>query len=501
MAAWNFRSLFNRGGINRNQINSTNYQYLIDKPAWLSLSNKHEYRKAVAENPVLYGCISILAKAAANGTKYLVDLKGNEIPWNSNKTGVANARRLFVERPNPLQSPYEFNYERMFQFFTYGNNFINANNPLENFETDITNVLTLINLPSEYTEIRQTGKLFDQINIEGIIEKYVVTSYDPVKEFKTNNIIHFNDINTSSIGNSIIGSSRLENLKWAIQNTQLAFEAMNVILKSRGMQGIIKLNNKDGNGTLIPVRPEQKKEVDDTFKNDYGIGQDQKQYLISYSDIEFIRTVLSPIEMGIYDEFSHNANVICNGLGVPPELYKSSKDNPKYENQIQSERRMYQGTIIPMVKNEDQYYTERLQMRKYGFELRTDWTGIDCLADGFKEKATALSLNTTSANTAYNDNAITLNQYLELIELPTITNGDFRKSEMPQIIAPLAEKIGIGGTGAFRDILSDQNLTPDQKKWSLIYLFGLEESQANQLTKENKNTDTPAVVPIVEPVN
>jgi phage portal protein BeeE len=430
MASWNFRSLFNRGGINRNQINSTNYQYLIDKPAWLSLSNNHEYRKAVAENPVLYGCISILAKAAANGMKYIVDQKGNEIPWNSNKTGVANARRLFTERPNPLQSTYEFNYERMFQFFTYGNNFIHANNPLENFETDITNVLTLINLPSEYTEIRQTGKLFDQITIEGIIEKYVVTSYNPVKEFQPKNIIHFNDINTSSVGNSIIGSSRLENLKWAIQNTQLAFEAMNVILKSRGMQGIVKLNNKDGNGTLIPVRSEQKKEIDDTFKSNYGLGQDQKQYLISYSDIDYIKTIMNSEELGIYNEFANNAMIISNALGVPPELYKTYIKGATYENQVQAMRRLYQDTVIPMVKNEDQYYTERLKTRKYGFEIRTSWDHIDCLQEGFKEKATALSMNSKSAELSYNQNIITVNQYLELIGFESVgSEGDVYKFE------------------------------------------------------------------------
>jgi len=97
-----------RSGVNRNQINSYNYQYLVNQPAWLSLSNAHEYRRAVAENPVLYGCIDILASAASNGKKYLVDLNGNTIPWSSGKTGVKNARKLFVDRPNPLQSAGEY---------------------------------------------------------------------------------------------------------------------------------------------------------------------------------------------------------------------------------------------------------------------------------------------------------------------------------------------------------------------------------------------------------
>ena len=346
---------YRRSGINRSPMNSTNYQWLVDKPAWLSLSNAHEYRKAVAENPVLNGCISILANGVANGRKYLVDLNGTEIPWTSGKTGVKNARKLFVERPNPLQSVKEFNYERAYMYFTFGNNYVYLNNPLDNFDTDIVTVQTMVNLPSEYVTIHQTGKLYDQIDIKGIIEKYSLINYSPVKEFPSNKVIHFNDVNVSEIGNSIIGSSRLENLRFPITNTQLAFEAMNVILKSRGMQGIIKANNKDAQGTQITMTPDAKKEIDDTFKSDYGLRQGQKQFLISYSDIEFIKTIMSSEELGIYKEFSNNAMIISNGFNIPSELYKTYTQGATFENQVQAVRRLYQDTIIPLVDNEDLY--------------------------------------------------------------------------------------------------------------------------------------------------
>ena len=163
-------------GIGRSNINSRNYQYLVDRPAWLSLSDASKYRQAVAENPVLFGCIDILASSAARGRKYLVDLHGKELPWSSGKAGVMNARRLFVERPNPLQSAKEFNIEHYYMFYTFGNNFQYLNNPVEAFETDITNVQTIFNLPSEYMEVKQTGKLFDQIDIKGIIEKFSLTN-------------------------------------------------------------------------------------------------------------------------------------------------------------------------------------------------------------------------------------------------------------------------------------------------------------------------------------
>jgi phage portal protein BeeE len=447
-----FKSIFSkRDGLTRNSINYFNYQYLVDKPAWLLLSNAHQYRQAVAENPVLFGCIDILASAAANGKKYLVDLNGKEVPWTSGKTGVQNARKLFVYRPNPLQSAKEFNYERAYMFFTFGNNYVFLNNPLSSFDTDIVTVQTMYNLPSEYVEVKQTGKIYDQIDIKGIVEKYCLTSYLPVKDFAPDQIIHFNDVNVSNVGNSVIGSSRLEVLKYPITNTQLAFEAMNVILKSRGMQGIIKANNKDATGTQISLGQKEKDEIDKTFKTEYGLREDQKQFLISYADIDFIKTIMNSKELGIYEEFSNNAMIISNGLGVPPELYKTYITGATFENQVQAVRRLYQDTIIPKVENEDQYYTERLNMRKYGLELKTDFSHVPALQEAFKEKATALFYTSRAADLAYNANIITWNDYLRALDLDPVPDGDRKKYERTEIpavdVAPPAPLVPVKEPG------------------------------------------------------
>jgi phage portal protein BeeE len=479
-------SFFSKAGISRQTINSYNYQYLIDKPAWLILSNKSQYREAVASNPVLYGCIDILASAAANGKKYLVDLDGKEIQWSDKRPAVQNAYRLFVLRPNPLQSAKEHYFERKFMFYTYGNNFVYLNNPLGSFATDILTVRTMYNLPSEYVDVKQTGLLYDQVDIEGIISEYCLTNYEPVKSYKPSQVIHFNDINTSNIGNSIIGSSRLENLKYPITNTQLAFEAMNVILKSRGMQGIIKANNKDATGTQIPMSEKEKKEIDKTFKTEYGILDNQKQYLISYSDIDYIKTIMNAQELGIYQEFSNNAMIISNGLGVPPELYKTYMAGATFENQIQAVRRLYQNTVIPSVENDDQYYTERLRMREYGFELRTDFSHVEALQEARKEKAVALSMNVNSADKSYMSNMITRNQYLELIDMEPVAGGDILKSEYDAANVSdqgqlLAQVIGVGGTQALTAIVTDGVLTNEQKVQLLINLFAMEESVARTI--------------------
>ena len=218
---------------------------------------------------------------------------------------------------------------------------------------------------------------------------------------------------------------------------------MNVILKSRGMQGIIKANNKDATGTQIPLGDKAKREIDETFKTEYGLRDDQKQYLISYSDIDFIKTIMNSEELGIYKEFSNNAMIISNGFGIPPELYKTYTQGATFENQRQAERRLYQNTVIPLVENEDQYYTERLKMRDYGFELKTSWAHIDCLAEGFKEKATSLSMNARTGETAYNNNVITWNQYLALMDMEPVQDGDVYKYERTNVNQPAVPDLSL----------------------------------------------------------
>ena len=100
-----------------------------------------------------------------------------------------------------------------------------------------------------------------------------------------------------------------------------------------------------------------------------------------------------------------------------------------FENQIQAVRRLYQDAIIPQTENEDQYWTERLRLRDYGYELKTDFSHVPALAENLKEKATSLSYNTTSADKAYNNDIITWNQYLELIGMEAVEGGDVYKSE------------------------------------------------------------------------
>jgi hypothetical protein len=405
-------------------------QYYSEKPTWVTLAGADDYERVATHNPIINTGLNILATAASNGKKVIRDINTNEIiSWNTKDKAVMSAKTLFVERPNPLQSVREFLAQGVYYKKTFGNRYVYLRMPFGmDKQADITKISAIYNLPSQYVAIKVTGKLFDQVDIENIIDKYELTNAKD-KSYKPSEIIHFNEVNISSDLPTIMGISCFDALQMPITNTQLAFEAMNTMLKSRGMQGIIAPKKYDGMGNSVSLNNEEEKRIKDEFKVEYGVLEGQYPFMLSPIALDYYKTTMSAKDLGIYEEFSNNAIIISNGLKIPAELMKTYIQGATYENQVQSVRRLYQDTTIPEVKDEDSYWSFRLNMSKYGFYLDTVWDHIAALAENFKDRATATSLNGRIAKDAYDSNNITWNQYLAMIQLPKIAGGDIYKYE------------------------------------------------------------------------
>ena len=400
----------------------------LSKPEWIGLSNPEDFENAIRFNPIVKACINLIANAAANGVKYLEDVKtGERIEWTDQRAGVQNAKRLFTGFPNPLQSREEFEAQKIFYLKTFGNAFVYLNSP-EGFDVDITTVQTLFNLHSRFMNVKKTGKIYDQTTIEGIVSEYALTNVSPIKKFEPKQIIHLNEVNISSFDADLMGISKLEVLRNPITNIQLAFDFMNSLMVSRGTGGIISPATKDANGTIVPTKEERKK-LNKTFKADYGFLNNQSPFLMSPIPIEFTKTVISSKDLGLFDDFNSNSQMVSNEFGVPNELIKTYTQGATFENQGQSVKRLYQETVIPMVQGHDKSDTEKLNCEKYGFIIKTDWSHIAVLQDNFKDKAVSVATKGKTAEAAYNNRVITLNQYLQMIELPTIKGGDTYKPE------------------------------------------------------------------------
>lgn len=438
---FSYNRILSRQAFNQNSFSNplSLINYGIELPKWVSLANPFDFEKASRFNPIIKSALNLLATSASNGKKCLVDtVSGEKIPWTDKNEAVQKLYKLLVLRPNPLQSYKEFYFQGVFYLKTFGNRYVYCLMP-SGFDNklDLMEIEVIYNLPSQYIEVKTTGKIYKQTDIKNIIEGYARINVNPVEKYETDEIIHFNEVNISSEQPSIMGISKLEVLRQPIRNTQMCFEAMNSILQSRGMQGIISVNSKDGQGTIIPLKPNDQKAVEDKFKNDFGLLNGQNPFLLSPVPIDYIKTVMSASEIGIYEEFSNNSIIIANEFAVPPELIKTYIQGATYENQVQSVRRLYQDTTIPMVDDEDKYMSYRLDTFKYGFEIKTSWDHIPALQEAFKEKAQAINMKGKTAKEAYELNIITVNQYLEMIEQPSLKDGDMFKFKWDKKYKPI----------------------------------------------------------------
>ena len=86
-----------------------------------------------------------------------------------------------------------------------------------------------------------------------------------------------------------------------------------------------------------------------------------------------------------------------------------------------------------------------------------------------------------NASKLYADKVITKEAYIAITGIDPI----YMMPDPPSLQeAILAERIGVGGTQAMIQILTDQTLTANQKINSLVVLFGLTPAQAAQMLSQ-----------------
>lgn len=420
-----FNRLFNGFSSHRplySAFNENNYNNILNGlnvstnslPAWVSLDTPEFFESAVRYNPIVNSAIRLLANTASNGRKCLIDTKtGEEIPWTDKREVVQKIKKLLVDRPNPNQSGKEYDYQGSYYLETFGNRYVHGLMPAGfDKELDVMNIEALWNLPSQFIQVKTTGKIYNQTSIDGIIAAYANTNTNPISEYPPNEIIHYNDVNISSEQASVMGISKLESLRDPIRNIEACFQAMNTLLRTGGAKGIVSVDSKDGTGAIVPLRPGEKKEVDEQFKNTYGTQNGQNVFQFSPVPINYTKIAMTAKELGIYEELTSNTLYIGNVMGVPDALLKTDSSGSTYENQKESIKRLYQDTTIPKVEERDQITTDSLNLAKYGLAITTKWDHIPVLAEDEKEKATANNLLVKSSLEEFNANVITWNQYL-----------------------------------------------------------------------------------------
>lgn len=333
--------------------------------------------------PQLNQVISKKANMFANMRLILVDKDGNEIEDpNFNK---------FIENPNILQTQNEFLKLCSKQLDVYGNLFCYKSkaSKLQSYPTSV-NLVSTFNISPVLT-----GKIYDQTEMSGIIEKYETRNNLSQKEFPTQDILW---VKNADLDDPTIGISPLRSLKFPLSNTKLAYDYLNVISNEKGAIGMIsKENSKDAFGD-IPMTPEEKKELEKSFQNSYGLGQSEDgsnkmRIQITQSAMKWQPMSYPTKDLLLMEQIDANFLTIIDHYGLNVNIFSSKAQT--YENVIGAIRQCYQDTIFVCADEFTQAFGKFIGVKE-GLKLKADYSHLPIFQTDESAKSTDIKTKAES---------------------------------------------------------------------------------------------------------
>ena len=319
--------------------------------------------------------------------------------------GDCQLNRLLQVRPNPFMSAYDFTYKLVTRLFLYNNAFAFID------RDDRGVVRGLYPITASHVDLLadQNGELFCQFTIRN--GRQIIFSYRDVIHLRR----FFNDDDILGADNSAIVPG--------LELAQTQNDGIIAGIKSgASIRGILKF-------TQI-MSPTKLKEERDAFVNDYleigndggVVATDQK---MDYQPIESKPIILDA------DQTKAIRSKIFSYLGVTEEIVSSSYTEDQFAS-------FYESTIEPIATALSQEMTAKL------FTEREQSFGNEIIFESGRLQFTSNSTKVNLIAQLMPMGLLTINQALEILNLPGVVDGDRRLQALNMIDADQANKYQIG---------------------------------------------------------
>jgi phage portal protein BeeE len=349
-------------------------------PAYLDTSAPYKLYNSI---PQLRTIIDRKALMFANMVIIMVDKNGKEVE-------DPDLKRL-LDRPNVLQGQNDFLRQFKQQEQIYGNQFIYKNKAsrVSTYPQSLQNITPFLLKPN------LTGKLFDQIAMDGLVKNYQYIENGTEKTFKTDEILwsRINDLDSP-----LVGISPLKALRFPLTNIKYAYDYRNVLLNEKGAIGILSaMPAKDAQGAL-PMDKEEKKRLNDSYSNTYGIGTDNEGGQKSRIQITDTAMNWQPMtfptkDLLLFEEIDANTLTLVDHFGLNINIFSSKSQT--YENVKNAIIQCYQDTIQPEADQYVQNLGEFLGIKE-GYKLKASYDHLAILqSDQAHEASTFATIMST----------------------------------------------------------------------------------------------------------
>ena len=243
-----------------------------------------------------------------------------------------------LKNPNAMQTGEEFLAQYQFYKSLFSNGFIYKLRGSRMAEVPTA----LWHLPSDLMEIVLTGKIFQQFELNQIIDKYVLRFNEVATDFAVEDVIYKAENFNIDIGKGI---SKVPSLKLPINNIIAALRTRNIIITNKGIFGFMSSDIKDAAGT-ISLDGDSRKLIEDQFADDANLYSERAKIKITNTPTKW-NSMSFPLKdlllsEGNEDEFA----AILGAYGMDRDLFPSTK-GATFENKKQAEILTYNSTIQP----------------------------------------------------------------------------------------------------------------------------------------------------------
>ena len=319
--------------------------------------------------------------------------------------GDCQINRLLQVRPNPIMSSYDFMYKLVTRLFLYNNAFAFVDRD----DRGVVRGLYPITASNVNLLADQTGRLFCQFTVKN--GRQIILAYSDVIHLRR----FFNDDEILGADNSAIVPG--------LELAQTQNEGVIAGIKSgASIRGILKF-------TQI-MSPTKLKEERDAFVNDYleigndggVVATDQK---MDYQPIESKPIILDA------DQTKALRAKIFSYLGVSEEIVSSNYTEDQFAS-------FYESTIEPIATALSQEMTEKL------FTEREQAFGNEIIFESGRLQFTSNQTKVNLIAQLMPMGLLTVNQALEILNLPAVADGDRRLQALNMIDADKANAYQVG---------------------------------------------------------
>lgn len=340
-------------------------------------------------------CIDKLAFTMANANIWVVDEDEKDIPeyeW---------VKKLFLQ-PNPLMTGRQMlmineQYLKLFgeSFIVKVENIGLADRPIKNLW-----VLNPEWMFCFYTPDAKS-RLFAANDITEIIDhwEYCQPFTGQRIRLEAEDVLHIKDISLDMSNLHINGihfesfhrgHSRVIGLESNIENIVVGAKAILGLNVDRGPQGILSPTSVDASGA-IPLRKEEKKDLNEQFMNFYGMAPGVSKVIFGNVPLSWQPISYNVKDLMLYEGMAFNAQRIAERYFVPYQLLAHDKGTT-FSNVETASRLLYQDAIIPWAMVLEQLLTDFLKIE--GGRINFDFSHVAALQESKKDDEESTTIRT-----------------------------------------------------------------------------------------------------------